>query len=178
MGLRNPWRFTFDGEDLYAADVGQNAYEEISLVTSGGNYGWSEMEGFHCFGGSSCEELATPNAVNGDGLSMPLVEYAHTNSPFRCSVTGGAVYRSCEVPAWDGGYLFADYCSAEVFGFRWDGTSVTSFNGQGSGPLASLFENVLGFGTNAWGDAYFTTVEVDGFGQISDGNVYRVVPQP
>jgi glucose/arabinose dehydrogenase len=177
LGFRNPWRFAFDGEDLWVADVGQNAYEEVDLVSPGSNHGWSDMEGFHCFGGASCDELSTSNAVNADGLTMPVAEYGHNSgSAFRCSVTGGAVYRSCEVPGWQGGYLFADYCSTEVFGLRWNMGNVSPFNGQGAGPLHTLGENVLGFGSNAWGDVYFTSVEVGGFGQITDGRVYRVAP--
>ena len=174
-GFRNPWRFFFDGDDLWVADVGQNAYEEVGLVQAGDDHGWSDMEGFHCFGGASCDELTTPNGVNADGMTMPVVEYMHTTDPFRCSVTGGAVYRSCQVPAWEGGYLFADYCSTEIFGIKWDGSAVTGFNSQGGGALTSLFENVLGYGSNAWGDVYFTTVVVGGFG-ITDGRIYRAVP--
>ena len=174
-GFRNPWRFFFDGDDLWVADVGQNAYEEVALVQAGDDHGWSDMEGFHCFGGASCDELTTPNGVNADGMTMPVVEYMHTTDPFRCSVTGGAVYRSCQVPAWEGGYLFADYCSTEIFGIKWDGSAVMGFNSQGGGALTSLFENVLGYGSNAWGDVYFTTVVVGGFG-ITDGRIYRAVP--
>lgn len=107
-GFRNPWRFSFDRQTgrLWAADVGQNAYEEVSLVSLGGNYGWRVMEGAHCFEPSS----GCPR----QGLELPAVEYAHSGS--RCSITGGYVYRGEQIPALRGTYVFGDYCSGEIFG--------------------------------------------------------------
>ena len=84
-GLRNPWKFSFDSlyGDLWAADVGQNKYEEINLIQSGGNYGWDTMEGFHCFEPSTgCDQT---------GLELPVFEY--NNAGDDCSVTGGHLYR-------------------------------------------------------------------------------------
>ena len=62
-GFRNPWRFSFDpeGGDLYVADVGQGGFEEVDIVVAGGDYGWSSMEGFHCYN-DPCDEVATPNS--------------------------------------------------------------------------------------------------------------------
>ncbi len=107
-GFRNPWRFSFDRRTgrLWAADVGQDAYEEVSLVRRGGNYGWRIMEGAHCFEPST----GCPRG----GLELPAVEYAHSGS--RCSITGGYVYRGTDVPELRGRYLFGDYCSGEIFG--------------------------------------------------------------
>lgn len=107
-GFRNPWRFSFDRQTgrLWAADVGQDAYEEVSLVRRGGNYGWRIMEGAHCF--------EPPTGCPTKGLEPPAVEYAHSGS--RCSITGGYVYRGEQVPELRGMYLFGDYCSGEVFG--------------------------------------------------------------
>jgi glucose/arabinose dehydrogenase len=169
-GVRNPWRFAFDSEDgtMYMADVGQNQWEEVNVVTPGGDYGWSEMEGFHCFGGANCEELDTPNAVNADGYTMPLVEYSHGEG---CSVTGGAVYRSCEVPAWSGMYTYGDYCSGRLYGLVWDGSAVTQ-----DGTLLESGQNILGNGWNAYGDVFVTTVLANGAGQIQDGFVHRLAP--
>lgn len=168
-GFRNPWRFSFDQEngDFYVADVGQNAYEEVSLVVAGADYGWSTMEAFHCFDGG-CDEVMMPNAINADGMTMPITEYSHDGG--RCSITGGGVYRSCEVEAWQGLYLYGDYCSGELYGLVWDGTNVMEFDS-----VLSVGESILGNGWNAWGDVYLTTVQTSG-PMIIDGLVYRVAP--
>ena len=106
-GVRNPWRFSFDRETgaLWLADVGQDRWEEIDLVTRGGNYGWNIMEGDHCF--------LPEKDCHVEGLTLPLYEYGHDRG--RCSVTGGYVYRGKKVPALRGNYLFGDYCSGEIF---------------------------------------------------------------
>jgi glucose/arabinose dehydrogenase len=110
IGLRNPWRFSFDRRtgDLYIADVGQGMYEEINFQAapgaSGVNYGWRIMEGFHCFNPArDCDQ---------SGLTLPIAEYDHNQG---CSVTGGHVYRGSEYPWLDGLYFFADYCSGIVW---------------------------------------------------------------
>ncbi|MFZ5843680.1 MAG: PQQ-dependent sugar dehydrogenase [Pseudomonadota bacterium] len=104
-GLRNPWRFSFDRSngELWAADVGQNAWEEINKIERGGNYGWAIMEGQHCYAADSCNQT---------GLKQPVFEYSHSEG---CSVTGGYVYRGSALPALQGRYLFSDYCSAQVW---------------------------------------------------------------
>ena len=170
-GLRNPWRFSFDpaNGDLYVADVGQGVWEEVSLVKAGGDYGWDQMEGNHCFQGAQCDTSAGPNQVNADGLTTPIAEYSHGNG--RCSVTGVGVYHSCEVPAWDGVYFYADYCSTELFALKWDGNAT-----QDLGVVATLGEPVIGSGHNDIGDVFVTTVVVDGLNTLLDGKVYRIGP--
>ena len=170
-GLRNPWRFSFDpaNGDLYVADVGQGVWEEVSLVKAGGDYGWDQMEGNHCFQGAQCDTSAGPNQVNADGLTAPITEYSHDNG--RCSVTGVGVYHSCEVPAWDGVYFYADYCSTELFALKWDGNAT-----QDLGVVATLGEPVIGSGHNDIGDVFVTTVVVDGLNTLLDGKVYRIGP--
>ena len=115
-GLRNPWRFAFDPANgrLYAADVGQNAVEEIDVIERGGNYGWRIMEGDICTPaiGSPCDRR---------GLVPPIHVYRH---PAGFSVTGGFVYRSASVPGLCGVYLFADYVTQRVWGLRYDGARV------------------------------------------------------
>lgn len=109
LGLRNPWRFSFDRVtgDLYIGDVGQNQYEEIDVEgrfsVGGVNWGWNRMEGFHCYDGASCDST---------GLQMPAVEYDHGEG---CSVTGGVVYQGSRFPFLNGTYLFADYCSGRIW---------------------------------------------------------------
>lgn len=107
MGLRNPWRFSFDREtgDLWLADVGQNKWEEVNVVRKGGNYGWRVMEGFHCFN--------LPEPCGKENFTSPLLEYDHQGG--RCSITGGYVYRGRSVSELAGLYIYGDYCSGEIF---------------------------------------------------------------
>jgi glucose/arabinose dehydrogenase len=109
LGLRNPWRFSFDREtgQMYAADVGQGAWEEIDIIRRSGNYGWHIMEGAHCFRASRCDMR---------GLELPIAEYATANG--RCAIIGGYVYRGHRIEALRGIYLYADYCSGEIWGLR------------------------------------------------------------
>jgi glucose/arabinose dehydrogenase len=109
-GLRNPWRISFDraNGDLWIGDVGQGSFEEIDVVRAGSgggqNFGWNLTEGFHCYpSGESCAP---------DGLTPPVTEYDHG---FGCSVTGGVVYRGAAQPTLVGGYLFADYCTGNIW---------------------------------------------------------------
>lgn len=169
-GFRNPWRFAWDSEngDFYVADVGQGDWEEVDVVVAGADYGWSTMEGNHCFNGAPCDESAGPNQTNGDGMTAPIVEYDHGQG---CSITGGAVYRSCEVPSWQGLYVYSDYCSGEMSALAWDGATVMPF-----GVVLDTGENVLGNGWNAYGDVFVTTVQAIPNGPIEDGFVYRLAP--
>ncbi|NLE75662.1 MAG: hypothetical protein GX605_02770, partial [Chloroflexi bacterium] len=113
LGLRNPWRFSFDrltGE-LYIADVGQGRWEEIHLQPAasrgGENYGWDIMEGSHCF--------EPREGCDTSGLALPIAEYDHTQG---CSITGGYVYRGARYPQLQGIYLFGDFCSGRVWGLQ------------------------------------------------------------
>jgi len=136
-GLRNPWRFSFDRRtgEIYAGDVGQNAIEEIDIVTIGGNYGWRVFEGTRCTG-------LGPAACSGGNFVSPIVEYA--NGPLgRCSVTGGYVYRGFRASLPAGAYIFGDYCSGEIFMWK-DGVqsllidtnlNISSFGEDESGEL-------------------------------------------
>jgi glucose/arabinose dehydrogenase len=152
-GLRNPWRFSFDGEDLWIGDVGQERYEEIDLVgpsDGGANLGWSTVEGTHCYR-NPCDD---PTA-----FTLPLYVYPHDQG--RCSITGGYVYRGRGFPDLDGAYLFADYCTGEIWALRHDGAEVTEVRGYafGVGELSS-------FGLDRSGELYVTAGD----------SVYRVVP--
>jgi glucose/arabinose dehydrogenase len=109
VGLRNPWRIRFDRAtgDLWIGDVGQNAWEEIDVARAGVgglNYGWNRMEGFHCFEPSTgCDQT---------GLTLPVAEYGHD---LGCAVIGGVVVRDPGQPAIDGGYIFGDSCSDNLW---------------------------------------------------------------
>jgi len=110
LGLRNPWRFSFDRltGDLWLADVGQGLWEEINFQPAdsqgGENYGWDLMEGAHCYREPDCDS---------SGLTLPIGEYTHEEG--NCTVTGGYVYRGDALPEMNGNYIFGDYCS----GFIW-----------------------------------------------------------
>lgn len=107
LGLRNPWRFSFDGVsgELWVADVGQNMWEEINLVARGGNYGWRAMEGTHCY--------HPPIACRTAQMTSPIFEYFHEKG--RCSIIGGYVYRGRELPELKAMYVYGDYCTGEIF---------------------------------------------------------------
>jgi glucose/arabinose dehydrogenase len=109
IGLRNPWRYSFDRTtgDLWIGDVGQNEIEEIDRLprnTSGlVNFGWNVFEGLSRFG----------NDPLGPGrLLEPVAQYTHADG---CSVTGGYVYRGKGIPRLAGRYVFGDYCSGKIW---------------------------------------------------------------
>ena len=116
LGIRNIWRMSFDPRthDLYAADVGQNEWEEVNIITKGGNYGWSLREAAHTF----TVEDRKPAAPRTD-LIDPLVEYPHTDD-WGKSVTGGAVYRGKQTPSLDGYYLYGDYVTGRLWAMKYD----------------------------------------------------------
>jgi glucose/arabinose dehydrogenase len=107
FGLRNPWRMTFDAEtgDLWAGDVGQGAWEEVNLITKGGNYGWDVMEGPACFDADECDN---------EGMIQPRAQYG-THDDNGCAITGGYVYRGASMPELDGWYVYGDFCSGNVW---------------------------------------------------------------
>ena len=110
-GLRNPWRFSFDRATgrLFAGDVGEGRFEEVNLIVGGGNFGWSIMEGNHCFPpGSSC---------NTTGLTLPITEYAH-DATGGMAVIGGFVYRGALIPGLVEHYIFGDFSSGHVWGLQ------------------------------------------------------------
>lgn len=112
-GLRNPWRMAFDRDTgtLWVADVGQNAVEEVNTVRRGQNLGWRIMEGDRCYNPSSgCDRT---------GLVLPVATYTHSGG--RCSITGGPAYRGVAVPEVSSTYLYADYCSGELWALPLDG---------------------------------------------------------
>ncbi|WP_436936154.1 PQQ-dependent sugar dehydrogenase [Halovenus marina] len=104
-GLRNPWGISFDGTDLYVADVGQSQFEEVNRIERGGNYGWNVREGSHCYDAEECPET-TPD---GEPLRDPVVEYPHDGEEITGdAVVGGYVYRGSEIPVLSGRYVFGD----------------------------------------------------------------------
>jgi len=118
-GLRNPWRFSFDPVTnwLWAADVGQNIYEEVDVIAKGGNYGWNIFEGFHCYTAApSCQTQPCDTA----GLKIPIWEYSHN---LGSSITGGYVYRGLSVPELGGKYIYGDFGSGRIWSLEYDGVN-------------------------------------------------------
>jgi glucose/arabinose dehydrogenase len=157
IGLRNPWRFSFDRQtgDLYVADVGQNQYEEVHFVPAGQggglNYGWPIMEGLHCFRQENCDQ---------SGLQLPVVEYSHAQGG--CSITGGYVYRGEQFAPLRGNYFFGDFCS----GMIWSLFQTADGQWQWSeAPVATIDENITSFGEDVAGELYVVTRQ---------GVIYRI----
>lgn len=116
-GLRNPWRFCFDRVTglLYAADVGQNKWEEIDLIQKGKNYGWNIMEGAHLFRAREGSSVSEP-------FQRPILEYGRAEGE---SITGGYVYRGKKLLRLSGYYIYGDYVSGKIWMLKLDGEKVS-----------------------------------------------------
>ena len=157
-GLRNPWRWNFDkvSGELWAADVGQDAWEEVDLVVRGGNYGWRCREGAHAY-----------NADCGPAQSLiePIAEYSRSEGQ---SITGGFVYRGAAIPDLVGRFVFGDFASGRIWSVARDtpptlrmtggfdsGLQIASFAQDASGELlivnyaGTLHRLVVGTGTGS-----------------------------
>lgn len=162
LGLRNPWRFSFDREtgDLYIADVGQGTWEEINYQpasdNSGRNFGWRLKEGDQCY-------IPPANCEGGLGLVDPIYQYDHEDG---CSVTGGYVYRGCAIPELQGTYIFGDFCTGDVWSFEYS-NGVTQFESLTSN-LGTDSLNISSFGEDARGELYIVSLT---------GSVYRISPE-
>jgi glucose/arabinose dehydrogenase len=156
-GLRNVWRMAFDPatKQLWAADVGQDLWEEINIIQRGGNYGWSKREGMHPFGPQGSGP--SPEFVE------PIWEYHHDIGK---SITGGVVYRGKAIPALQGVYLYADYVAGKMWGIRYD---------EAQGQVVAHYEielpgnvPVITFGADADGEVYFSDPA---------GRIFKFVPK-
>jgi len=150
-GFRNIWRMAFDRETgtFWAADVGQNLWEEIDIVKKGGNYGWSVREGNHAFGPKGSD--AKPELVE------PIWEYDHQVGK---SITGGVVYRGKKHPDLVGKYVYADYVSGKIWALKYDETTgkVVSNEEIPSEPGTA----VINISDDENGELYFTVVSPKG----------------
>ena len=150
-GLRNPWRFSFDSStgELWIADVGQSAWEEVNREPAGNggrNYGWNCREGLHPYAGCS------------GSFTNPILEYSHT---YGCSITGGYVYRGSKFPDLVGSYVYGDFCSGNMWTVPAAGSSPT-YHGAHS-------VNISSFGEGEDGEVYLTDL---------GGRLYQVVAPP
>jgi glucose/arabinose dehydrogenase len=165
-GLRNPWRFSFDREtyDLYIGDVGQSAREEIDFQTAdstgGENYGWKIAEGFACRGGEGSCGIDS-------GFTPPIHDYSRTDGR---STTGGYVYRGIAIPELQGTYFFADYVTARIWTFRFDGQEVSEFVERTDEIAPGIFRDVRtisSFGEDSQGELYIIDYQ--------DGEIFKVI---
>jgi uncharacterized repeat protein (TIGR03806 family) len=138
-GFRNPWRWSFDRPtgELWLGDVGQDRWEEVDVVVSGGNYGWDCREGAHDFEATGC---------NGP-FEEPVSEYGHSLGQ---SITGGYVYRGTGVPALSGRYVFGDFVSGRIWALAPDGAG-----GYSNEELVETGVNISSFAIDQDGEVYY-----------------------
>lgn len=165
IGVRNPWRFSFDTKtgDLYIGDVGQNVEEEIDVqpaASSGGeNYGWDHWEGTNCY--------EPPAGGCGDPADFDQPVATHTHADSWCSITGGSVYRGSCFPDINGWYFYIDYCKNELWKFVYSGGAAT----QHAAVPGSFGSNVTSIHADATGELYLTAFNGNG----SNGSVLRLI---
>jgi glucose/arabinose dehydrogenase len=186
-GLRNPWRISFDkgnDHDLLLSDAGQNLWEEVDIITKGGNYGWNIKEGTHCFDPNNPNKspaLCSDYGYNGEPLIDPVIEY-DSHGINRTVVVGGYIYRGSAIPEFEGDYIFGDWSSSFTVG---DGSLLIALPtptgiwkieeikvaGSSNGRVNAF---VRSFGQDDQGELYVMTSKASGpTGET--GKVYRIV---
>jgi glucose/arabinose dehydrogenase len=171
LGLRNPWRFSFDAKTgaLYIGDVGQNAWEYVHVVSGTDgvkhNFGWNVVEGNHCYQAKKCDRT---------GFTAPVAEYPHDEG---CSITGGATYRGKALPMLDGRYFYADYCTGLLRSFTWtpDPSSPTAsgwirdhWDWKAAIDRKGILSQISSFGVDHDGELYIVELT---------GAIYQLVPR-
>jgi glucose/arabinose dehydrogenase len=185
-GFRNPYRISFDAIGLLVSDAGQALWEEVSLVSAGGNYGWNVKEGTHCFDAENptVAPAECPDSTP-DGMPLidPVIEYANAQQSggLGVVVVGGHVYRGDDAPQFRGRYIFGDW--SRRFGSPDGSVFVAKPRRKGlwqiqeiifpDRPGQRLGHYVLGFGRDAGGEIYVLTSDTTGPTGMS-GKVYRV----
>lgn len=197
FGFRNPYRMAFDpgGEHaLFLGDAGQELWEEVSIVTAGGNYGWNVREGTHCF---STAAPGTPDAItdcptedaNGNPLIAPIIEFPNVKHPsggLGTTIIGGVVYRGTTLPGWDGKYIFGQWSMGfstpqggifvatrptDESASLWDFEAVQIANHE-DGELGTF---LLAIGQDAEGEVYLLTSGLTGPNGTT-GKVFQLAP--
>jgi glucose/arabinose dehydrogenase len=186
LGLRNPWRMAFDtvgNHELLVSDAGQNLWEEVDLVTAGGNYGWNIREGTHCFDTENPNEspASCPNeSARGEPLINPVIEYGHD---LGMTVVGGYIYRGHELPEMNGKYIFADWSNNFTRGngtllmatpsseglWSWEEIEVAT------NPSSRVDAFIRSFGLDDDGEIYVLTSDVAG-PTNETGKIFKMVP--
>ena len=185
-GFRNPYRFSFDdapGGDgtLYVTDVGQNLYEELNIVTNGGNYGWVTREGFHCFdpfNPTTPPAMCSTTGPDGEALLDPVAEYDHTDG---IAIVGGWVYRGATIPPLQGKYVCGDFSTGfgapdgRIFFMDTEGDLSVVFEMQRFNDPNPLGRYVHGFGRDDDGELYLlSSLNLGPTGTA--GTVHKLVP--
>ena len=156
LGLRNPWRASFDGTSLYIGDLGQDKMEELdvlSVTDQAPNLGWNRLEGTKCYLKLKCDTT---------GMVTPVYTFDHSLS---CAITAGYVYRGKAIPALAGRYIFGDYCTGVVTTLRYADGKVSDV--QGLGFNFSEANQLTSFGTDSDGEIYLMT---------ENGVINKIVP--
>ena len=191
-GFRNPYRFSFDmsgSRRLFVGDAGQNLYEEVSVVTKGGNYGWNVKEATHCFNAADeFTELSSCPDVDafGNPLIDPVIELKNAGNPqggITIAVIGGNVYRGHSIPGLQGKYIFGSFTgggqgpAGQIFASNPAGPGLWSFEKL---PLKSFPDNLgqflKGFGQDLSGEIYALTSTLLG-PTGNSGSVYKLVAE-
>jgi hypothetical protein len=156
-GMRNTWKFSFDLPTgrIWAADVGQDSWEEIDLLQSGKNYGWRIMEGFACYN--------PPEDCDTTGLTLPIWSYGRSEGH---SITGGYVYRGTAMPQLIGKYIYADYVFGRIWALAYDGISPTL-----STLLYDSPDYISSFGVDIHNEIYICTY-------ADPGRIYKLHLEP
>nr|MBK7065216.1 PQQ-dependent sugar dehydrogenase [Deltaproteobacteria bacterium] len=152
IGLRNPWRWSFDRAtgELWAGDVGQATLEEVDVIHRGGDYGWSTLEGSRCFREETCSSA---------GTVLPVLEYPRTDG---ISIIGGFVYRGRAMPWLTGRFVFGDYGSGRVWAIAYDSAGRATKE-----TLVETGQNLYTFGQDQDGELYVVP---------TGGAILRLVP--
>ena len=150
IGLRNVWRMSFDRKSgaFWVADVGQNLWEEINIVTKGGNYGWGIREASHPFGPKGSSKR--------DDLTDPIWEYDHRVG---FSITGGHVYRGTAFPELEGKYIYADFVTGKIWALKYDDQAKKVVSNEA---IPSIKYPVMSFGEDEKGEIYFLIASAKG----------------
>jgi len=166
IGLRNPWRFTFDRAtgDMWIADVGQGQREEVDFIPAGLgglNLGWRCKEGTRCTGLSGC-------SCSSSALTEPIHEYNHGQG---CSITGGMIYRGSAIAGLQGTYFFADYCSNRIWSLEYDGSGVQNFTDRTLElrPAVGTISSITSFGEDHDGEIYILS---------QGGRIHKIIEEP
>ncbi|XP_687401.7 HHIP-like protein 1 isoform X1 [Danio rerio] len=182
-GVRNMWRCSVDRGDalsgrgrgrMFCGDVGQNKYEEVDLIEKGGNYGWRAKEGFSCYDNKLCHNSSLDDI-------LPIFAYPHKIGK---SVTGGYIYRGCQMPNLNGLYIFGDFMSGRLMSLKenpetgkWSYKEICMGNDKTcSFPklINSYYKYIISFGEDEAGELYFLATGAAS-ATARAGVVYKIV---
>ncbi|XP_029028167.1 HHIP-like protein 1 isoform X1 [Betta splendens] len=182
-GVRNMWRCSIDRGDagtgrgrgrMFCGDVGQNKYEEVDLIVKGGNYGWRAKEGFSCYDRKLCQNSSLED-------TLPIFAYPHKLGK---SVTGGYIYRGCQMPNLNGLYIFGDFMSGRLMSLKENvSTGEWQYNEICMGRdqtcrfpklINSYYKYIISFAEDESGELYFLATGVAS-ATARAGVIYKIV---